>query len=479
MNLNKAELRALLRLDLTSFIERCFHQLNPQTPFSMNWHIEVIAEKLEAVRRGEIRRLIINVPPRSLKSIAASVALPAWWLGHHPSAQLLSVTYGQDLSDKLALDCRTIMTSDWYQELFPTRLSSLKQSIAEFMTTEQGLRLATSVGGTLTGRGADVIIIDDPLKPDQALSDSQRRTVNDWYDHTLYSRLNDKEKGAIIIIMQRLHEDDLVGHVLELGPWEVVRFPAIAERDEMHNVESPLGRRTHRRQAGAPLHPARESPHTLDTLRRTLGPYHFAGQYQQAPAPLEGGLVKRDWFQYYTGDPMCRPFERIIQSWDTANKATELSDYSVGTTWGLFFDYIYLIHVLRERLNYPELKRVVRTHAQAFDASVILIEDKASGTQLIQELIGDGVPGIHPCTPERDKVMRLHAQTATIENGRVLLPKEAPWLDAYLHELLTFPNGKHDDQVDSTSQALEWIKRGQSFQLAFSTLPTSVSRTYC
>jgi hypothetical protein len=175
----------------------------------------LIASKLEACRRGEITRLIINVPPRSLKSHAAAVAFPAFVLGHNPSAQIICASYGQDLANKHSLDCRTVMTSEWYRGLFPTRLAPHKQSTQEFLTTQNGFRLATSVGGVLTGRGADFIIIDDPLKPDEALSETQRKAVNEWYDHTLYSRMNDKRTGSIIIIMQRLHEDDLVGHVLE------------------------------------------------------------------------------------------------------------------------------------------------------------------------------------------------------------------------------------------------------------------------
>jgi hypothetical protein len=231
--LTPAEYHALLRLDFYAFIERCFLQLNPNTEFLPNWHIEVMAAKLEACRQGKIRRLIINVPPRHLKSLCGSIALPAWYLGHNPSAQILCVSYAQDLSDKFARDCRSVMASKWYKDTFDTtRLSTQRQSVQEFVTKEEGSRLATSIGGVLTGRGADVIIIDDPLKPDEASSDSQRKAVNEWYGKTLYSRLNNKEEGCIILIMQRLHENDLVGHVLEQEDWEVVRFPAIAEQGE-------------------------------------------------------------------------------------------------------------------------------------------------------------------------------------------------------------------------------------------------------
>jgi hypothetical protein len=240
-DLSPPEYDAILRSDFWFFAQRCFSELNPQAALATNWHLEVIAAKLTAVREGRIRRLIINMPPRHLKSLMASIAFPAWCLGHEPSAQILCVSYALDLADKLARDCRSIMLSPWYQQIFSTRLAPHRQAVQEFLTTRQGYRLATSNGGVLTGRGADIILIDDPLKPEEALSDAQRKTANDWFDHTLYSRLNDKRSGAIVIIMQRLNEDDLVGHVIEQEPWEIVRFPAIAEADEVHDIDTIWG----------------------------------------------------------------------------------------------------------------------------------------------------------------------------------------------------------------------------------------------
>jgi len=465
-NLTREQYECLLRHDFTTFAGRCFKDLNPQTRLAMNWHLEVIAAKLTAVRQGQIRRLIINLPPRHLKSLMASIAFPAWCLGHDPSAQILCVSYAQDLADKLARDCRSIMISPWYRQIFPTRLAPHRQAVQEFITTRQGYRLATSTGGVLTGRGADIIVIDDPLKPDEALSEAQRNGTNAWYDNTLYSRLNDKRHGVIIIIMQRLHEDDLVGHALAQEHWEVVSFPAIAEIDEVHRIETLWGPRRFRRRHGAALHPGREPPETLDRIRRTIGEYNFAGQYQQSPAPLGGGLVKAGWFKRYGENDLPERFDRIIQSWDTANKATELSDFSVCTTWGVRDKHLFLRGLFRRRLEYPALKRAVREQQSLFDATVVLIEDKASGTQLIQELITDGCHGVTRYQPTCDKIMRLHAQTAVIENGFVYIPETAPWLAEYLHEMTVFPNGKHDDQVDSTAQFLDWFKRpfpGQAF----------------
>jgi predicted phage terminase large subunit-like protein len=334
--------------------------------------------------------------------------------------------------------------------------------MAEYDMKVQRCRLATSVGGVLTGRGADRIIIDDPLKPEEALSQSQRRAANEWFDHTLYSRLNDKREGAIVLIMHRLHEDDLVGHVLGQEDWEIVRFPAIAEDDEAFLVETVWGKRRFTRRPGEALHPEREPREMLEQIRRTIGEYNFAGQYQQAPALQGGGMVKAAWFCNYAPNERPDKFDRVVQSWDTANKASELSDFSVCTTWGIKGKDLYLLHVLRRRMEYPELKRAVREHCHSFGANVVLIEDKASGTQLIQELVQDGLHAVTRYQPQANKMMRMHAQTATIENGFVHLPKEAAWLAEYVHEITAFPTGRHDDQVDSTAQMLDWFKRGSS-----------------
>jgi hypothetical protein len=293
-DLTPDQYEAALREDFASFVARCFYDLNPQADLAMNWHLEVIAAKLIEVRRGTAKRLIINLLPRHLKSLMASIAFPAWCLGHDPSAQILCVSYGQDLADKFARDCRSIMTSGWYRQLFPTRLAAPRQAVQELITTRQGYRLATSTGGVLTGRGADIILIDDPLKPEEALSEAQRKAANEWHDHTLYSRLNDKRHGAIVIIMQRLHEDDLVGHVLAQEEWEVLSFPAIAEADEVHQIDTIWGPECFRRRRGEALQPEREALETLERIRRTIGEYNFAGQYQQSPAPLGGGLVKAE-----------------------------------------------------------------------------------------------------------------------------------------------------------------------------------------
>ena len=252
MSLSYPEYHTILRHDFASFIERAFMELNPHEVLSMAPYIEVIASRLEDCRMGRTKRLIINLPPRHLKSHCGSVAFAAWVLGHRPGAHIICASYGQDLADKLARDCRKIMQSEWYRRLFPTRLGE-RTAVNDFMTTAQGTRMATSVSGVLTGRGAELIIIDDPIKPDDALSETQRKATNQWFDGTLRSRLNDKETGAIVIIMQRLHQDDLVGHVLEQETWDVLSFPAIAEEDEEHRIDSLIGSRIYTRRAGEVL----------------------------------------------------------------------------------------------------------------------------------------------------------------------------------------------------------------------------------
>ena len=458
--MSATELNAALRTDLLSFIEGSFYELLPEANFSNPMHLAVIASRLEACLADGVKRLIISLPPRSLKSIAVSVAFVAWLLGRDPTKHVICASYGQDLADKHALDTRTIMTSSFYRGIFPgAQISPQKMAVSDFHTTQRGFRMATSVGGVVTGRGADIIIIDDPLKPDDALSETRRTAVNDWFDNTLLSRLNSKEEGIIIIVMQRLHQDDLVGHVLQQEGWEVLSFPAIAVEDESYEIVNACGRFVFERKIGEVLDPSRESLETLLKIKQTIGSYNFDSQYQQNPSPVGGAMVKREWLQHYDTAGVLPAFSLKLQSWDTANKSGQLNDYSVCTTWGYYDVVYYLLDVVRERLDYPNLKRRVRELAAKHSPHKILIEDHGSGTQLIQDLKYEGVYGVVPyvAPAQGDKAIRLFAQTDKFESGKVLLPNYAPWLDEYIRELTTFPGAKYDDQVDSTTQALDYL----------------------
>jgi predicted phage terminase large subunit-like protein len=454
----------ILRNDFGGFLHRSFIELNAATPFLWNWHIEALAAKLEDVRQGRCKRLIVNLPPRQLKSHVTSVAFPAWILGHEPAMRVLVVTYAQDLSDNFARASRDLMTSPFYESLFDTRLPRGREALSDYETNAGGGRLSTSVGGVLTGRGADIIIVDDPLKADDALSDVRRNAVNTWYDNTLRSRLNSLDTGAIIVVMQRLHADDLVAHIQERETWDVLSFAAMAEQDEEYKFSTPYGRRRSTRRMGEALHPARMSLEQLEAQRRGMTEYNFAAQYQQDPQAPSGLIVKREWLKFYSPDELPHRFDQIIQSWDTANKDTELANFTVCTTWGLKGQRLFLLDVFRRKLNFPELKRAVLQLAKLYPTSIVLIEDKASGTSLIQELRAGHFSRVKEAPViDGDKVMRLRGQTAKIEGGFVVFPKEAPWLDTYLLELLSFPNSKNDDQVDSTVFALAWSTLNPKF----------------
>jgi hypothetical protein len=317
---------AVLATDFYSFVQASFPIVSGGDRLLTNWHIEAMSHELTEVMKGRTRRLIITVPPRSLKSICASVCLPAYALGHSPSRRLICVSYSEALSRKHANDCRALMRSNLYRGIFPaTRISPAKDTETEVMTTARGSRLATSVGGTLTGRGGDLLIIDDPLKPQDAQSESARESLKQWYSNTLLSRLDHKVEGSIIVVMQRLHPDDLVGHLLEQGGWRHLNLPAIAE-EEMFVALSAT--RRHRRGTGDLLHPARESQAALDELKGSMGSMEFAAQYQQAPVPIGGNLIKWSCFRFYDIPPVPQRSDKLIVSWDTALSSSQLADYS-------------------------------------------------------------------------------------------------------------------------------------------------------
>ncbi len=449
------QVQALLRLDLASFINKSFLELAPGEPYLPNWHIEAIAEKLMACERGDIRRLIITIPPRYLKSVAASVAFPAWVLGRRPHRKLICASYSQELANKLSIDCRSIMEADWYRKLFPGLRTPTKQKQHLLRTSEGGMRLATSVTGTMRGLGGDMIIIDDPLKGLELLSKTERAQVAHWYDAVVRSRLNNKNEGVIILIMQRIHEDDLVGHVLKHEDWVHLNIPAIAVERQTYDIRSG---RTFLRQIDDVIQPDRESREALEQVRRSLGTYNFMAQYQQNPIPLEGNFFKRTWFKYYT--PANRPskFDRVVQSWDTAVKVAETNDYSVCTSWGVVGSDYYLLDVMRERLEYPDLKRRAIALANAFSPTAILIEDTSAGSSLVQDLRRETrLRPIAVSVAHNDKEVRAAAQSAKVEAGQVFLPEQAPWLDVFRGEMAAFPGGAHDDQVDSMTQFLRWV----------------------
>lgn len=449
----KAEINALLHQDFLAFVQRCFQQLEPGQTFVPEWFLEAIAYQLERIYRGKNRRLIINMPPRSLKSIMASVAFPAFVLGHDPRRRIICVSYSSDLATKHAADCRAVVGSPWYRAVFPWTRIGGKDTQTEFKTTQRGGRQATSIGGTLTGRGGDLIIIDDPLKGQDAMSEAKRAEVVQSYSNTLISRLDDKRTGAIIVVMQRVHMDDLTGYLMQGGgeDWTVLSLPAIAVAEE----DIPLLHgRVHRRRTGDVLS-RREPRGILDGLKREMGGDAFEAQYQQQPVPPGGMMVKRHWVQRYKDPPTDHRGFMVVQSWDTAAKGGPANDFSVCTTWlkALTGAQHFLVHLWRDRVDYPTLKKKVVELAHTFDAKKVLIEDSTTATALLQEL-KPTVRGLTAIKPENDKKSRMAIAAAQFEAKQVYFPERAPWLADLEAELFAFPGGRYDDQVDSISQAL-------------------------
>jgi predicted phage terminase large subunit-like protein len=437
----------ILRQSFDAFLYRSFLALNGGTTFLPNWHLQLLAQYLQAIEQGLICRLIINMPPRYLKSITASVAWPAWLLGQNPQRRVIVASYAEKLSLKHSLDCRHVMLSDWYQRAYPeTQIAAGQNEKHKFVTTERGFRLATSVGGTLTGEGGDILILDDPLNPLHAESEVTREKANRWFDHTFSSRLNDKQRGAMVIVMQRLHEDDLCGYLQRKGGWQVLNLPAIAP---IRSYDSGFFR-----SEGTALHPARESILQLKQVQHEMGSHVFSAQYQQQPRPKSGAMVRPHWLVYEDEDS--EEPGQIVQSWDTAIKAGAQNDPSVCLTARVTANECHLLDCFRARLEYHDLRSNALRLAEKWQPQAIVVEDKASGQSLLQDLRTETNLPLIPILPRQDKLTRFAAITPLIEAGKLVLPPNAHWLNEFEQELFTFPASKHDDQVDALSQLLRW-----------------------
>lgn len=444
----------LLRSELHFYAERTFRELNAGDDFIPALYTRALCFKLEQVLDGEVKRLLVAMPPRHLKSHCASICLTTWALARDPTLRIICASHSADLAESFSGQARRLIEAPWHRAAFPAlRLDPKKASAQELRTTQNGFRIATSVGGSLTGKGGDIIIVDDPLKAEDAHSEVKREAVHCWFTGTVTSRLDDPASGAMIVVAQRLHQDDLIGRLAQTGDWEFLELPAIATADQTLLLAPGL-KWTHSR--GEPLHPERLSKAALETIRRDLGTAAFEAQYQQRPAPPGGNLIKTEWFGTY--GPMRRnAYEAIIQSWDTAAVPGETNDWCVCTTWGLLGRHIDLLDVHRAQHLFPDLEQEVQGLSARWKPSLIVIEQAHSGLSLIQNLRRVGLREVAGLRPKGDKVGRMSTQSAKLEAGEVRLPAKAPWLEAFLAEVSAFPHGKHDDQVDSMSQALRTL----------------------
>lgn len=451
MTIDQLALANLHREHFTAFAAQAFTINNPGTVFRANNTFLAIAHAMGEVAARRTRRLLVTVAPRSGKSLIGSVALPAFVLGKNPAARIICASYSSDLASPLHRQCRALMQSPLYGRLFPgTKIC--KSTETEIETAHHGSRFATSVGGTLTGRGGNLIVIDDPMNATEANSRKARDQVWDWFRGTVGSRLDDRTKDAMIVIMQRLHVDDLAGQLLERGGWEHLNLPAIAEFEQ----RIPIGRgRFFLREPGDLLDPERLPMDELEQLKRDQGSANFATQYQQNPIPEDGGQVDWSWFQTYQKPPVVRPYEWVVVSWDTASTTSELSDFSVGIRAHVTgTGDVYLLDVIRKKVDYPTLKRLVLEEARKHPRTMTLVEWAVSGFPLYDELHRQ-TPMIWN-VPRGEKAMRFGAVTPLIEAKKVHIPAHAQWMANFKREILSFPNGTNDDQVDALSQLLTW-----------------------
>ena len=424
-------------------------------------HHKVMAKKFEEIATGKIKRLIINMPPRHTKSEFASYMLPAWFLGKYPNKKIIQCSNTAELAVGFGRKVRNLVDSEQYAQIFPNvTLRSDSKAAGRWSTSGNGEYFAIGVGGTVTGKGADLLIIDDPHSEQEAALAAGDPAVFDkvyeWYTSGPRQRL--QPGGSIVVVMTRWAKRDLTGKILQSmidkdgEHWEVINFPAILP-------------------SGNPLWPEFWSLPELEALQLELPPAKWNAQYQQSPTSEEGAIVKREWWREWKEDrpPNC---EFIIQSWDTAFTKSERSDYSACTTWGVFYlnenpndPNVILLDAFKKRMEFPELKEKAFNHYKEWEPDAFIVEAKASGAPLIFELRAMGIP-VSEFTPSRgnDKMVRINSVSDLFASGKVWAPSTR-WADELIEEMAAFPNSDHDDLVDSSTQALIRFRKGGFLRL--------------
>jgi predicted phage terminase large subunit-like protein len=484
--LSRATIRAeLARQNFYEFFRQAWHVLEPATPFVDGIHVHAICEHLQAVTEGRIRNLIINVPPGHAKSLLTSVAFPAWVWIEHPETRWLYASYNTELATRDSLRCKRLITSSWYQKRWGDhyQLRADQNAKSRFENSASGYRIVVSMGAG-TGERGDYVVVDDPHSVTQAESDQVRKNAVEWWNGSMATRLNDPRSGHKIVIQQRLHEADLTGDLLNKGGYELLCLPA--EFEPERRCSTSIGWTDPRQEPGELLWPERFGREELDSNKLSMGSYRYAGQYQQRPAPAEGGIFKRIWWRFWqpahqnlpavevrasTGQmvsvqavPVPSEFEQEIQSWDLSFKNLDTNDPVAGQVWGAKGADRYLLDQVCKRLDMPQTVDAIRTLSDRWpDAALKLIEDKANGPAVIATLKHE-IPGLVAVNPEGSKHARAAAVSPQIEAGNVYLPHPliAPWVEELLEECVAFPNGRHDDQVDAMTQALIRL-RGLSY----------------
>ena len=475
---------------LYEFVKQSWHVVEPGIPFIASWHIETICEHLEAVSAGEIHRLLINIPPRHSKSTIVSVMWPAWeWLTD-PAQKFLCASYSGNLSTRDNLKTRRLLQSPWYQERWGYMFSFAGDQNAKqrFENDKTGYRLATSVGGTATGEGGSRLILDDPHGAQAAQSEVMRESDLEWFDMVWSTRLNNPKTDAMVTVMQRLHERDISGHILEdIKGWEHICIPAEWDGKSRKTV---LGPYDPRKKKGELICPERFGAAEITMLKQLLGTYGTAGQLQQDPTPSEGGILKTSNFKLWPSSSGLPPFEYILQSYDCAFTEKTTGDPTACSVWAIFTHKgqrnAMLIDAWDEHLSYPDLRaRAVKDwtteyggmtkdspYSRARRPDRILVEAKASGQSLLQDLRLAKVPAVGYNPGQADKVSRAHQAAPTLELGLLWVPESGKnpghpvsWAAAFLKQLGKFPVAEHDDYVDTFTQAIIYFKNDGWFEL--------------
>ncbi len=475
---------------LYEFVKQSWHVVEPGIQFMESWHIEEICEHLEAVSAGEIHRLLINIPPRHSKSTIVSVMWPAWEWITDPAQKFLCASYSGTLSTRDNLKTRRLLQSPWYQERWGHmfKFAGDQNAKQRFENDKTGYRLATSVGGTATGEGGSRLILDDPHGAQAAQSEAMRESDLEWFDMVWSTRLNNPKTDAMVTVMQRLHERDISGHILnDIKGWEHICIPA--EWDGKHR-KTILGAYDPRKVKGELICPDRFGDKEITMLKQLLGEYGTAGQLQQDPAPVSGGILKTKYFGLWSADDGLPPFEYILQSYDCAFTEKTTGDPTACTVWAMFTHKgernAMLIDAWDEHLSYPDLRaKAIKDwtteyggmskespHSRARRPDRILVEAKASGQSLLQDLRLAKVPAVGYNPGKADKISRAHQAAPTLELGLLWIPESkknrgqpVSWAAAFLKQLAKFPVAEHDDYVDTFTQAVIYLKDDGWFEL--------------
>lgn len=485
--------KALAEKSLAEFSKQAWHIVEPNRVYAHNWHIDAICEHLEAVVNGEIRNLLINMPPRHMKSLLCSVFFPAWVWGPRgiPESRWLYSSYAQSLSSRDSMKTRRIIKHPWYQERWGDvfQLQKDQDEKLKFENDSTGHRIASSVKGANTGEGGDYIVADDPHKVNETESKAERMSVVNWWDNEMSTRGNDPATYRKIVVMQRIHEMDLSGHILHQGGYEHLCLPAeyeskrkywfqegpkkVLREIDVQDHETSIGWRDPRTKEGELLWKDRFTRESLEELKTRLGSRGTAGQLQQRPAPAKGDIVEREWWRFFPGRPedKLKEMEFLMLSWDCAFKGTKDTDFVVGQVWGKKGPDRFLIDQYRKQMGFVEtIQAMLYMNAKWPQVNENLIEEKANGPAVI-DLLKKKIPALIPYNPTSSKESRVNAVAPLIEGGNIYLPdvNVYNWVEEYIEEWTVFPNGTNDDQVDATTQALIRLSSGNQW-MAFANM---------